>query len=268
MARYFHIDNPIRKTCFDKFLRRLKVLGIAVFRPVLLAVMNRAGSDQVDLDGVAESLESYSVRRAVCGYQTKGYGGLARSLLKEISSAPVNQPIAEVVRGYLGGQSASSYMWPTDSMFRSEWIRRRFYGGMRRERVAMILQALEDAYMREAYLRSELPLVDFSKLHIEHIMPQRWREEYWPLEIGSSANERELMIHSIGNLTLVPNLHSPPSPNLPWQYKRRQLEWASALQLNRRLLQASGQWTDASIVRRAEELFEKARVIWPEYRQP
>ena len=261
MVCYFHIDNPSGETRFDEFLRRLKVLGIAAFHPALLAVMSRAGSDQVDLDAVAESLESYLVRRAVCGYQTQGYGGLARSLLKEISSVPVNQPMAEVVRGYLGGQSASSYMWPTDSMFRFEWIHRRFYGGMRRERVAMILQSLEDAYQREGH--SEHVLVDFSQLHIEHIMPQRWHD-YWPLEIGSSANERELMIHSIGNLTLVHNLLSPPPPELPWVYKRGQLE-RSPLQLNRRLLQASGQWTDASIVRRAEVLFEKARVIWPEY---
>ena len=65
------------------------------------------------------------------------------------------------------------------------------------------------------------------------------------------------------DLDAVANLLSPPPPNLSWQYKRRQLE-RSMLQLNRRLWQASGQWTDASIVRRAEELFEKARVIWPE----
>jgi len=87
---YLHIDNPSGQTRFDEFLRRLKVLGIAAFRPALLAVMSRAESDQVDLDAVAESLESYLVRRAVCCYQTQSYGGLARSLRKEISSTPVN----------------------------------------------------------------------------------------------------------------------------------------------------------------------------------
>lgn len=266
--RYLQIDNPSGKTRFDEFLRRLKVLDVVVLHPALLAIMSRAGSDQADLDGVAEALESYLMRRTVCGYQTRSYGGLALSLLKEISSAPADQPIVEVVRGYLRGQTASTDMLPTDSMFRSEWIRRRFYGGLRRERVVMILQAIEEAYLRDANMAEPIMSFDFSKLQIEHIMPQKWLE-HWPLEEGSSADDRELMLHGIGNLTLISDRLNPSLSNAPWlassgTSKRAGLQKHSKLELNRRLLEVEGPWTHASMVSRAEELFEQARRIWPE----
>jgi hypothetical protein len=269
--RYLHIDNPTGKTRFDDFLRRLKVLDVVVLHPSLLAIMTRAGSDQKDLDGVAEALESYLVRRTVCGYQTRSYGGLAISLLKEIASAPPDQPVVDIVRAYLSRQAGSSDGWPNDSMFRSEWIRRRFYGGLRRERVVMILQAIEEGYQRQVDKGEPILAFDFSRLQIEHIIPQQWHE-HWPLEDGTSADDRELLLHSIGNLTLISEKLNPSLSNGPWVNntgvsKRVGLQKHSKLELNRRLLGSDGPWTHSSVLARAQELFEQARLIWPDCTQ-
>lgn len=265
--RYYRIDHPLGKTRFDEFLRRLKVLDVVVLHPPILALMNRAGSDQADLDAVAETLESYLVRRMVCGYQTRGYGTLALSLLKAITAAPTGLAVAEVVRSFLRAQERSTDAWPSDTMFRNEWLRRRFYGGLRRERVVMILPALEEAYQRESDKGEPIMKFDFSKLQIEHIMPQKWHA-YWPLE-EASAEERDMLLHGIGNLTLISDKLNPSLSNAPWSSssatsKRKGLEKHSKLELNRRLLAQDGPWDHATIAARSAALFEKARLIWIE----
>ena len=265
---YFRMDNPTGKTRFDEFLRRLKVLDVIVLHPPILALLSRAGSNQSDLDQVSVALESYLVRRTVCGYQTRGYGALALSLLKEISSAPADQPVSEVVKNFLRGSVSGSDVWPNDTLFRNEWIRRRFYGGLRRERVVMILQAIEEAYQTEAEMPEPIIAFDFSKLQIEHIMPQKWHE-HWPLEEGVTADVRDTIVHSIGNLTLISDKLNPSLSNAPWSSssatsKRKGLERHSKLELNRRLLATDGPWNHLTINERSSLLFERAREIWPE----
>ena len=77
---------------FAFFLQRLKVLDVVVFHPLLLEIMGRAGSDDADRDLCVEALESYLVRRLVCGMQTRGYGALALNLLKAVKTLPVGAP--------------------------------------------------------------------------------------------------------------------------------------------------------------------------------
>jgi hypothetical protein len=268
---YCRIDNPTGKTRFDEFLRRLKVLDVVVLHPPILALLSRAGSNQSDLDEVAVAVESYLVRRTVCGYQTRGYGTLALSLLKEISSAPAELPVAQVVKGFLKSSVSASEVWPNDALFRGEWIRRRFYGGLRRERVAMILQAIEEAYQSEADMSEPIIAFDFAKLQIEHILPQKWHE-HWPLDSQDLAEERDALIHSIGNLTLISDKLNPSLSNAPWASssatsKRKGLEKHSKLELNRRLLEDGGPWNHETISARSQALFEKAKDIWPDASQ-
>jgi len=266
--RYYRMDNPTGESRFDEFLRRLKVLDVVVLHPPILALLSRAGSNQFDLDNVAVALESYLVRRTVCGYQTRGYGALALSMLKEISSAQTDLPVADVVKAFLKGSGSAGDVWPTDALFRNEWLRRRFYGGLRRERVVMILQAIEEAFQAEADMPEPIIAFDFSKLQIEHIMPQKWHE-HWPLEDGFSAEDRDALIHSIGNLTLISDKLNPSLSNAPWSSsttisKRKGLEKHSKLELNRRLLENNTSWSHEAINTRSEYLFRKAAEIWPD----
>jgi Protein of unknown function (DUF1524) len=54
---------------------------------------------------------------------------------------------------------------------------------------AMHTDKTEDVYIRE-------------KLTIEHLMPQSWRV-HWPLPDEVRANERDELVHTFGNLTLL-----------------------------------------------------------------
>lgn len=256
---------------FSRFLQRLGVLDVVVFDAVLLALMDRSGEDQVDLVASASALESYLVRRMVCGYQTRGYGALAIRLLKAMQEVPAGQSVSAVVEAELAATVSGADSWPDDEEFRAQWRQRKFYNGLRRDRVSMILQAIEEDLQRRNLKAEPILTFDLSRLQIEHVMPQSW-QEHWPLpEEGVTAEARSWAVDGIGNLTLVSERLNPSLSNGPWTgapgaCKRDGLHAHSKLELNRRLLDGHEDWHEERMLIRADELFEQARRIWPERR--
>jgi hypothetical protein len=267
--RYRLIEQPAGDTRFDTFLRRLKVLDVIVFHPLILELMGRPGSDDEDRDATGLILESYLVRRMICGYQTRGYGTLALALLDRIAQLPKEAPAAPALAAALAASAESSDRWPDDQAFLADWRQRKFYGNLRRARVLMILRALEDQYQRE-HLKSE-PLLafNFDALEIEHIMPQAW-ETHWPLDPPMTRDERNWALQGIGNLTLVGGSLNKELSHGPWTApegrpsKHRGLQDHSKLELNARLLRDHPSvWDETCIRQRAEALFTTATMIWP-----
>jgi hypothetical protein len=265
---YERIDRPAGSGRFDRFLQRLGVLEVIVLHPVLLALMGRPGSDEADRVAAAEALESYLVRRMICGFQTRGYGTLALKLLRAIKDTPAVAPVATALQDELRQTATGQDAWPDDELFRAEWRKRKFYNGLRRDRVAMILQAIEEAYQAQAYKSEPILTFDLSKLQIEHVLPQKWQAHWPPPEGDLTHDDRNWALHGIGNLTLVSSKLNPSLSNGPWSVeggigKRDALDEHSKLELNRRLLAAHAGWNEERIRLRADELFEAASVIWP-----
>lgn len=265
--RFERIDKPTDATRFDLFLQRLKSMDLIVFHPLLLAVMARLEVDPQELDRVAVVLESYLVRRMICAYQTRGYGTLALRLHKLLVNTPEDISQAEALKNQLLSETGSD-AWPSDELFRNEWVRRRFYNSLRRDRVLMVLQALELSYQSNAHLAEPLMTFDWSKLQIEHILPQSW-QEHWPLLDGITPDQRDVSLHGIGNLTLVAEKLNPSLSNAAWVHpdgkkgKAEALRAHTRLEINRRLLNDHPTWPDESIETRAKALCDDAVVIWP-----
>lgn len=268
--RFRTIETPAGSTRFDTFLRRLARLDVVVLHPVLLAVMGRKGSDAADRDRIAIALESYLVRRMVCNLQTRGYGALALELLDVLAAVPPDEPAAPAIVRALGQVSSALFQWPDDALFRREWLQRRFYGSLKKDRVLMILQAIEEELQRRAVKAEPVLKFDFSKLTIEHILPQSW-DAHWPLPAHVARYERDVLLHGIGNLTLVSGSLNPSLSNAPWcemgsscASKREALSEHSKLELNARLVRNHPQiWDEGAMKERAAALFEIARCIWP-----
>lgn len=266
--RFRMIENSQGKTQFDTFLRRLGVMDIVVFHPLLLELMGRTGSDDADRDNVGTALESYLVRRLVCGFQTRGYGALALSLLDRVAGVPADQPAAPAIVSALA-EATGSDRWPDDEAFQGEWSRKKFYGNLRRNRVLMILQAIEEHYQAES-TKSEPMTVKFDKLEIEHILPQGW-DAHWPLDENiTTRDDRNWSLHGIGNLTLISGALNKELSHGPWiapgdaPSKSAGLRLHSKLDLNARLLRDHPEiWNEAAMKNRANTLFETARHIWP-----
>jgi uncharacterized protein with ParB-like and HNH nuclease domain len=265
-SRYYErIDNPRGKDGLDTLLVRLNRLDFVVFRPLLLALLGRESSSEQDRILATQAIESFLVRRMVCGMQTRGYGTLALDLLKVVSSVPPEGLAAPSIIGALGRQEGE---WPDDEVFRHNWTTRPFYGWFRRDRVAMILQAIEERYQAQASKSEPVLHFDYSKLTIEHVMPQKWAAN-WPLPTGQDITRRETLIQNIGNLTLVSGKLNPSLSNAAWNAqgsnpgKRAGLQQHSDLKLNKRLLMDYQEWNETTIEHRAKTLFDDAKAIWP-----
>jgi hypothetical protein len=261
------IDKPTGNTRFDVFLDRLKSLDMVVFHPVLFELMDSLSLDVEALDRSAAIIESYLVRRMICGMQTRGYGTLSIKLLRTLRENR-GADLAEIVHTQLLGLDGSDE-WPSDEVFCREWTRRQFYGYFRRERVLMILQAIEHHYQTNSSKTEPLMTFDCSKVQIEHVMPQSW-QQHWPLPGGVTPEDRKACLQGIGNLTLVSQALNPSLSNSAWvrddqkDGKREALNKHAIMHMNRRLLdQFNAGWSEETIAARASMLFEDAILIWP-----
>lgn len=266
-ARFRALVEPTGKTRFDVFLRRLSSMALVIFHPFLLAVMAR---DDIKADGrdrIAAMMESYLVRRMICDLETRGYNALCLALIGALSGPEANDP-ETAIRGVLSTTGSKVIHWPSDAEFGERWKGRQFYGSLRRERVAMILQAIEMKLQTDNVKGEPVVHFDYDKLQVEHVMPQSWRE-HWPVENETAARVRESRINMIGNLTLVSDKLNPSLSNASWlgagaKGKRAALDGFSMLRMNARLVKENPEtWSEATIDARTDSLFQVAKCIWP-----
>jgi hypothetical protein len=262
-------DAPHGTDALARSLQRLARLDYVVFRPVLMGLLGRLGRDSEEMLRSAQALESYLLRRMICGYQTRSYSTLALDLLKAIATTPQGASVTDSVVGVLDAGPKTPNEWPGDEVFHRNWVGKNFYNYFKRDRVLMMLQAIEEHYHALATKAEPFLTFNFDALTIEHIMPQKW-EAHWPLPEGGDAQARHAAVQNVGNLTLVSEALNPSLSNGPWVNasgvgaKRSGLERHSKLELNRRLLAAApDSWDEAQISARAAELFKVARAIWP-----
>jgi hypothetical protein len=123
-------------------------------------------------------------------------------------------------------------------------------------------------------------LVITSPLTVEHIMPQRW-EQQWLLPDGSkglsvmelftaddaasvviATRRRNELVQTMGNLTVLSQPLNSSLSNAPWEVKKPQLMKSSLLPINLEL-QSIAVWDEAAIQNRSIELFKRAVQLWP-----
>jgi hypothetical protein len=270
--RFRDIDVVTGTTRFHIFLRRLKYFDFIVFQPFLMGLLGRPGSDSADLDAIAVVFESWILRRMICRQQTRGYGAFALTLLEALASISPNDAAAPAVIAALCEKEGLTF--PDDQTFERAWMSTQFYGYFRRERVLMILKAIEQEYLTSSKLSEPIISFNFDALQVEHIMPQTW-DTNWPLPAGGDRATRDQRVHGIGNLTLVSHKLNPSLSNAAWldsvsesgrdvRGKRSALNDHSNLSLNKRLVEGSpDRWDEEAMKERALALFQVAKKIWP-----
>ncbi len=176
-----------------------------------------------------------------------------------LNTGATAETVHERVRKFLLKSDADSSRWPADAEFRDAWVRTPIYRTLARKRVRFLLETLETSQ-----LHSKTEGI-ITKLSIEHLLPQTWKQ-HWPLpgkgDQAEEAAERDRVLHSIGNLTLVTKSLNPALSNAPWAKKRKEVVKYSALSLNRGFSDVP-EWNEFQIEARAKELFKTARKVWP-----
>lgn len=260
-AIYRDIEE-VRRPDIQVFLERRNTMNVGVVTPLLLWLLS-ADLPPPQLSNCLTALESFLVRRVVCGYSARSYGELFVGLIQKLSKAPTSEA-DNVIVTFLEEQRAQAALWPGNEELRERFIEAPLYWYLTRGRLRMILEGIEQS-LRSSKAESQLVP---ENLQIEHIMPQAW-SPHWPLPDDQADNEeaftkRDRVIHTLGNLTLVNGRLNPSLSNAGWESKVESLADHSVLFLNKQLVkEAPINWDEAAIEQRSKWLHAQAVEVWP-----
>lgn len=258
-------DDPIYGIA--SFLERF---DIRTSYPLLLCLLDKDLSEE-DWLKIAETLESYFLRRAVCGLSTKNYNKIFLSLTRAMQAVAT----PEVLRTLLSAQTGDSGNWPTDEHFQQAWMNSHAYERLNNPKMVHLLRRLSNSYLT---LKHEKLAIN-QDVSVEHILPQKWYKN-WPLPDGSIGLEgmalytpdadltivvltksRNMAMHTMGNLTIMTQALNSSIRNSSWDKKKPEIMKSSLLPINQMLYEYP-QWDESSIESRGLELFERAKSIW------
>jgi hypothetical protein len=249
------------------FAYRLKVLELDVVRPLFLYLVDpdEGQISQAELEKCFETIESWLVRRMLVRVTGKRYNKLVPEVIKEVRRDRTNA--AKILENYFKNQQVDSAYWPDDEEVRRELQNLEFYRKIYRSRVRMVFEALED-YVRgwkEGKSGSAGMRIRRASYTIEHVMPQSWQSN-WPLTPGISDLERDRLLQTLGNLTLLSTKLNSSVSNGPWLGeggKRAALNEKDVLLLNSKVQEIGKDgWSEELIRIRTEELTSIILDIW------
>jgi len=252
----------------------LDTFDVRTCYPLLLAMLD-VGIDDEEWRKVSSTLESYILRRAVCGLTTKNYNRVFLSLTRNLRRDGLTH--ANLVK-QLSVQTGESAEWPTDASFSEAWRSNNVYQTLNNSKVVHILKRLNATFQGN---KNELVSID-SALTVEHILPQNWIE-HWPLQDGNkgltevelllnelepqnanatATRNRNSVLQTFGNLTILTQALNSAASNSAWPEKKAELLRHSLLPINQQLHSIDA-WDEGTIADRANALLNRALELWP-----
>ena len=245
-------DTELRD-CFTD----INTLEATVAFPFLLEVYEDytlGGIRKWELIEILRLVESYVFRRVICDIPTNSLNTtFATRLMPKVDK---NNYLENLKETFLNlAHQSYRYRYPSNSEFKQEFLVKGVYNNLGRCRY--LLRKLEN-------YENKQPIHCIEDYTVEHIMPQNLDlSDEWKEELGENWQEiQEKYLHTIGNLTLT-GYNSELSDH-SFSEKKEQEPGGfrdSRLRLNDSLLQEP-QWNEGTILKRAEELAEKALKIW------
>ena len=231
----------------SKGFRAVQELDSTVFYPLLIRIYRGWEEERYTTDDIIASLdalESFYVRRLVCGVPTNGLNKITLELCLNLPDTNLVVWLKERLGNGSGGRR-----WPHDSEFADALITKPIYPRRRLARYMLI--ALEESFEhREA--------VDTDTATIEHVMPQTLSEG-WKEYLGEHYAEiYERWLDTLGNLTLTG--YNAELGNALFDEKKERLR-NTHFELSRSILE-NAVWSAAEIEGRGADLAQSALKRW------
>jgi uncharacterized protein with ParB-like and HNH nuclease domain len=237
---------PEQNQAVSDRLDNIRSLKVTVSYPLLLRLFDVRKTQKIsdiELEKCLSLIESYVVRRAVCGVATNSLNKIFIQWAKNFPQTEHFQWLYDEMSSGTGTRR-----FPKDPEFTEAFLNHAQYG---RGATRFILIKLEKSFEHRE-------IVDLSKATIEHLLPQSITSE-WKTELGTNAKEiHTKLINTFGNLTLT--AYNAELGNLPFAEKKAKLE-NTHIELNRWILQQEN-WRSTEIETRAKYLLRKAKQIW------
>lgn len=259
LANYKDYETSKGETSEEKlFYYRIDVMQAGVITPVLLKLL---AAEQEPRIRSFHALESFLIRRMICRQTTKDYNRLVLDLAIRLRDDLGRAD--KIVTSFLREQRAYSRKWPSDHDLIHSLETAPLYRLLTRGRLRLVLEGIEHR-LRCATKAEQLDVP--GGLTIEHLMPQGWKKDKWPLpesaDLASAEQDRDDLVHSIGNLTLTTGRLNSSMSNSPWESKRDELQMRSVLLLNSELMDKSS-WNEELIRARSRQMAKRLSELWP-----
>ena len=250
---YARFVNPLayeKDTEISAILDRLRVIEATVAYPMLLRVFDavyHVTLTRAQLIEVLTVLESFLIRRTVCGYPSNQLRKILPPIFDAVGGA--GPTFIAGVREHLGGKRC-----PDDKTFSDALLVQPLYATAKKgTRLRVMLERIEQSFDHK-----EPPSLQDAQ--IEHVLPQTLTKE-WVEELGENAKEHwARLLHTIGNLTLTG--YNPDLSNRSFSEKR-ELFKKSHIELNRYFVDVE-RWTPPAIEARGRSIADRALTIWPD----
>jgi uncharacterized protein with ParB-like and HNH nuclease domain len=233
-------------TSIHNRLENLKDIKVTTSYPLLLRLFDVRQSEKlsdIELEKCLGLVESFVVRRAVCGVPTNPLNKLFIQLAKNFPDTNYFFWLQRLLSSATGNGR-----FPKDAEFASAFMTQPQYG---RGTTRFILCRLEKHFKHKES-------VDLSTATIEHVLPQTLNQE-WRNEMGLEPDKiHATFVDTFGNLTLTG--YNSELGNLPFSQKKVKLG-NTHIELNRWILEQTN-WRAIEIERRTEELLVLAKNIW------
>jgi uncharacterized protein with ParB-like and HNH nuclease domain len=272
---YRLLEETNADSVIGKISNVLRIWDLSTFHPFVLWVLSYVG-DQAEKRKILELLESYLVRRELCGLTTKNYNKVTTSFIRATKSSP---DTFNAFNKHMATLTGDISKMPTDAEVREAILRRKAYSNIPTPRLRFIIQNIEYD-LRDKF---DEATVSTANLTIEHVMPRKWAKN-WPLSNGQTAthessfnamlenrpmddgtkvlvDSRTQMVDTLGNLTLITGSLNPSLSNSGWDIKREKLG-GSLLALNR-MIAKDEDWNEKSIEARAAKIGTSIISRWP-----
>jgi len=260
------------------YTRVVEGLELGATIPLLLWLIS--GNHDLPSEAVERALaavESWCVRRTLLRATMKDVNRFVIALIKYLDNLPADQ-VGEGTAVFLLDQTADSRAWPTDDQLNEGVPNSKLYGNVRQNRLCIVLSAVEQQRRSKRNEDVALP----ANLQIEHVMPQKWRT-HWSDGIAndpSASANRDRLVQTIGNLTLLTGRLNASLSNRPWldtdaavaapsgqeagKGKRSLIDKYSLLVLNKEIVQEHEEaWTEEDITARGQAITRDIAAIWP-----
>lgn len=254
------------------FAYRTSVLESEVMKPLVLVLFDpeELAVPKEQLQAAFDAIESWIVRRMLVRATTKSYTQVVAELVTLLRRSD-RARFGDVLEQHFRTQTGVSRYWPDDDEVRQELEGLLAYKRLGRGRLRMVLEAVEDHLRGWKGTSTGMggERVPRGRLAIEHVLPRKW-QTHWPLTPAvRSEAERDRLIHTLGNLTLLTSRLNGSVSNGPWRGvdgkgKRSALQEHDVLMLNRELLKAAADdWSDDGVRKRTKQVTELILAIWP-----
>ena len=273
------LAKPEGNTPFDRLASRLIDMSISTIYPLILYI---EGDSEITTDNknkIYSYLDSYITRRFLCGFTTKNYNNVFLEYLKFLTK----NKDANAFKELLNAKTSETNLWPTDNILLEKLLERPLYREEKNKTRSISNILLE---VEQSIRGSKQEQVKFlnAGLTIEHLLPQTWFE-YWPLN-GETISEddfkisvhavmteidkdgkyhkienRNKMLHTIGNLTILTSSLNPSVSNSSFDIKKQEIGLQSTVILNT-YFQDKPIWDEDQIKKRSQYLYDQIKKIW------